>query len=189
VILDFLDPFQEYLLSENYRLHPDSYRLTGNIRSIADGSPAPVERIDAMQEVFFATQEKWQRPSPGAKQALEGLAAHADVVFLTAMPPRHRDVRRSLLDAHALHYPMIATEEPKGPIARRLIGDRDVPVAFVDDIFHNLHSVRAHAPGCLLINLMSNATFRALAPDPGEDVHKAESWSETEALVRRHFGL
>jgi hypothetical protein len=27
-----------------------------------------------------------------------------------------------------------------------------------------------------------------MAPDPGERVHKAESWLEAERLIRSHFG-
>jgi hypothetical protein len=43
-------------------------------------------------------------------------------------------------------------------------------VVFVDDIFVNLQSVRKHVPETLLVNLMANDTFRALAPHPGEGV-------------------
>ncbi len=44
------------------------------------------------------------------------------------------------------------------------------PLVFIDDIFVNLHSVKAHVPETLLINLMANDTFRALAPHPGDGV-------------------
>ncbi|MCV3765409.1 hypothetical protein [Rhizobium sp. TRM95796] len=187
VILEFLDPFHAYLESVDHRLHPDSFRLHGNIRHVG-GEAATAEAVEAFQEEFFRTQDKWQKPARNARETLERLSAGADIVLLTAMPPRHQGVRRALLDLFGFHFPMIATEEPKGPVVNQLISDRGVPAAFVDDIFTNLHSVRTHAPDCLLINLMANDIFRAMAPDPGERIHKAESWLEAELLIRGHFG-
>ncbi|MDB5525595.1 MAG: hypothetical protein JWM58_3358 [Rhizobium sp.] len=187
VVMEFLDPFQAYLASIEYRLHPDSFKLTGNIRRIADNVCATKEECAKFQEAFFAVQDQWQKPARNARIVLDGFKDDADIVFLTAMPPRHEIVRRALLDLHEFHFPMIATEDAKGPVAARLIGERGVPAVFIDDIHTNLHSVRTHAPGCLLINLMANDVFRALAPDPGERVVKARDWDHAGALIRAHF--
>jgi hypothetical protein len=46
-------------------------------------------------------------------------------VFLTAMPPRHRDKRRGLLSRHGFDYPMIATEAAKDPAVKALHNARD----------------------------------------------------------------
>ena len=105
------------------------------------------------------------------------------------MPPRHHDVRRTLLDLHGLNFPMIATEEPKGPVVAALIGDRNVPAVFVDDIVRNLGSVRTHAPRCLLMHMMANQVFRAMAPKPEADIVIAEDWAHAERLIREHLGL
>jgi hypothetical protein len=188
VVLEFLDPFQAYLSSVEHRLHADSFRLHGNIRRLSDQAPASSDEIADFQEAFFASQERWQTPAAGARAVLDSLAESADIVFLTAMPPRHHDRRRALLDRHGLTYPMIATEGAKGPVAAELIGDRGIPAVFIDDIFTNLASVRSHAPDCLLINLMANQTFRALAPDPGERVARPRDWAEAGEMIRGHFG-
>jgi hypothetical protein len=187
VVMEFLDPLQAYLASIEYRLHPDSFKLTGNIRRIADNVCATKEECAEFQEAFFSTQDQWQKPARNARVVLDSLSNDADIVFLTAMPPRHAVVRRALLDLHQFHYPMIATEDAKGPLAASLIGERGVPAVFIDDIYKNLHSVRTHAPDCLLINLMANDVFRALAPDPGEGVEKARDWDHAGELIRAHF--
>jgi hypothetical protein len=187
VVLEFLDPFHEYLQTVSYRLHPDSYRLTGNIRSIADGAPATQEMIREFEESFFAAQDIWQRPARDAKLVLDSLGTQADIIFLTAMPPRHQTVRRTLLDSLDIRFPMIATEEAKGPIAAQLIGTRGIRSAFIDDIHTNHHSVRANAPDCKLISLAANETFRALAPHPGDDVVMARDWQHAGELIRSHF--
>jgi hypothetical protein len=189
VVLEFLDPFDRYLNSVEHRLHPDSFRLHGNIRSITDGLAATDEQVEAMQEAFFASQDKWQVPAPGVVDVLKRLAGDADIVFLTAMPPRHHDIRRTVLDMHGLDYPMIATEEPKGPVVAHLIGGRNIPAVFIDDIVRNHGSVRAHAPDCLLVHLMANAVFRKMMHEPDEDIVVVEDWPDVERVIRKHLGM
>lgn len=189
VVLEFLDPFDRYLNSVGHMLHPDSFRLHGNVRSITEDIAADREEVDRMEEAFFASQDKWQTPAKGVDAALRSLSDDADIVFLTAMPPRHHDIRRTLLDLHGLAFPMIATEEPKGPVVASLIGARDIRSVFVDDIVRNHGSVRAHAPDCLLIHLMANQIFRAMAPTPEEDIVIADDWGHAESLIREHLGL
>lgn len=189
VVLEFIDPLDRYLNSIGHKLYPDSYKLTGNIRSIADNIVATQDDFVRMQEAFFAAQDKWQVPARGVDAALRSLSHDADIVFLTAMPPRHHDIRRMLLDLHGLDFPMIATEEPKGPVVASLIGGRDVRAVFIDDIVRNLGSVREHVPGCLLIHLMANQIFRAMAPKPDEDIVIADDWADAERLIREHLGF
>jgi hypothetical protein len=189
VVLEFLDPFDRYLNSVEHRLHPDSFRLHGNIRSISAGIAASDDQVAEMQEAFFASQDKWQTPAPGVVDALKRLARDADIVFLTAMPPRHQDVRRTVLDMHGLTYPMIATEEPKGPVVASLIGGRDIPAVFIDDILRNHGSVRASAPDCMLIHLMVNAVFRKMLPKAEDHIVVAEDWADAERVIREHVGL
>lgn len=187
VALEFVTPFMGFLESRGHELRPVSFNLTGNIFARDSGIAAEKARVAEMLEDFFAEQHLWQGAALSAAETLDALSREADVVFLTAMPPRHRAIRRRVLDEAGMPFPMIASEKPKGPAARALHGDRDQPVAFVDDIFHNLHSVREHLPQALLINLMAHDGFRALAPHPGEGIVTAESWREAGRAIARHF--
>ncbi|WP_417417598.1 hypothetical protein [Hoeflea sp.] len=187
VVLEFVTPFEAYLDHNGHELRPTSFRLHGNIFSRADGSETPGETVSAMLEAFFQAQDEWQTPVTEAADSLARLSAQADIVFLTAMPPRHREQRRTLLSRHGFDYPMIATESPKGPAVQTLHGARAQPVVFIDDIFVNLQSVRKHVPETLLVNLMANETFRTLAPHPGEGVAIARDWPHAEALITAHF--
>lgn len=187
VVLEFVAPFQDFLKANGHELRPRSFRLTGNIVSLDDGRETSAEDVGRLIEAFFSEQADWQTPVKAAAESLANLSGHADIVFLTAMPPRHRDMRRSLLGRHGFDYPMIATESPKGPAIKALHGERPHPVVFIDDIFVNLHSVREHMPQTLLINLMANPTFRALAPHPGDGVSIATDWPHAESLIREHI--
>lgn len=188
VVLEFISPFEAFLIHKGHELRATSFRLHGNVFNRTDGSETPDDDVSQMLEVFFETHDDWQTPVVEAANSLARLSAHADIVFLTAMPPRHRDVRRRLLSRHGFDYPMIATESPKGPAVSALHGERPHPVVFIDDIFINLQSVRKHVPQTLLVNLMANETFRALAPHPGDGVDIATDWAHAEALIKAHIG-
>jgi len=187
VVLEFITPFTAFLRANSHDLLPRSFRLHGNIVSLVDGSAADDAAIAEFQELFFGSQDRWQAPVERAAETLGALAIDADIVFLTAMPPRHRAVRRALLDRFDLRFPMIATEAPKGPVVAALHGRRRQPVAFLDDIQRNLLSVREHVPDCLLVTMMANAEFRLLAPAPAEGIRSAAGWTEAERLLRAHF--
>ena len=187
VVLEFVTPFEAFLTHNGHELRATSFRLHGNVFNRADGSETPGDQVSQMLEAFFEAQNEWQTPVIEAADSLSRLSNQADIVFLTAMPPRHREVRRNLLSQHGFDYPMIATESPKGPAVLALHGARAQPVVFIDDIFTNLQSVRKHVPETLLLNLMANDTFRALAPHPGDGVDIATDWPHAEALINAHF--
>ena len=188
VILEFVTPFEAFLTHNGHELRATSFRLHGNVFSRADGSATADDEVSRLLEMFFQNHDEWQTPVVEAADSLARLSEAADVVFLTAMPPRHREVRRRLLSRHGFDYPMIATESPKGPALQALHGERSHPVVFIDDIFVNLQSVRKHVPQTLLVNLMANKTYRALAPHPGKGVDIADDWAHAEALIQAHFG-
>jgi hypothetical protein len=187
VVLEFLTPLRNFLNSSGHDLLPRSFRLHGNIVATDGGEPVSDSRTSAFLEEFFALQDQWQTPAEDVVETLADLANDADIVFLTAMAPRYAATRRTLLDRHGLHYPLLASEEPKGPIIQRLHDARDVPLVFIDDILRNLQSVRDCAPDCLLINLMANAEFRAMAPHPGDGIMTADGWAQTAAIIRQHL--
>lgn len=187
VVLEFLTPLTDFLRSHEYDLLPRSFRLHGNIVSRHDGSEMDREQFKVFHDLFFETQDLWQKPAERAVETLHALSADADIVFLTAMPPRHQGVRRKLLDRFDLHFDMIASEEPKGPIVARLHARRGLPVAFIDDIQRNLLSVADHVPECLLLNLIANADFKPFAPPPAGAIKPASDWTHAEALLREHF--
>ncbi|WP_099866178.1 hypothetical protein [Pararhizobium haloflavum] len=184
VVLEFVTPFTSFLKNAGYRLEAKSFRLHGNIFDEANGAPIERSAFAEMLDAFFAEQHDWQTPVEDVRGSLAKISQRADIVFMTAMPPRHFDVRRALLDGHGLDYPMIATENPKGDVLRLIHGDRMTPVVFIDDIFRNLDSVRSHLPNTLLVNLMANRQFRALAPDPGPAVARPADWREACIIIQ-----
>src|SRR6185312_15282315 len=130
VVLEFIRPFPRYLRSRGFGLTLASFRLTGNIAETASGRLIEQEEVTALLGEFFDAQADWQSITEGAAEALGTLGGRAEIVLLTAMPHRHRAVRRAHLDALALPYPLLTTEMPKGPAIAMLRGGASRPVAF-----------------------------------------------------------
>ncbi|KQW30859.1 hypothetical protein ASE36_00715 [Rhizobium sp. Root274] len=186
VVLQFATPFEAFLTERDLRLLPRSFKLTGNIVDAADAVLDALAVRNLIHD-FFVEQERWQTPFAEAVDSLHALAAEADLVFLTAMPPRHAEIRRRLLDRLTLSYPMISSEDPKGPIVARLHGERPLPVAFVDDMLGNLSSVGEHVPESALVYLPPDVAIFRFAPEPQAPVLRARDWLEARQLIEAHF--
>ena len=187
VVLHFFAPFLAFIDGEGYEFLPRSFRLTGNIVSKGDGSALEEKDVHRLIEAFFEAQEQWQTPFDRVVNALEDLSKDADIVFLTAMPPQFWAQRRRLLDRLELAYPLLASLQPKGPIVRSLHRQRAMPVAFIDDMAHNLHSVSEHVPECLLINLKPDSIVHRMAPAAAAGIPEANEWSQAAPLIQAHI--
>lgn len=189
VVLEFVRPFTGYLHAQDLHLNTDSFRLHGNVVHRRTGFAVEHERVSELLEAFFGVQGEWQCCADGAAEVLARLAPRAEIVMLTAMPHRHREGRRALLDRLALPYPLLTTEMPKGPAVKMLRGRKPRPVVFVDDIPHNLASVREAVPDAALFHLMAHSALRALLPPFGEGITVVENWAEAEPKLAAALGI
>lgn len=187
VILQFIAPFERFLEARGLKFLPRSFRLTGNIVGVDDGIAVDETVIKRSLHDFFAEQHVWQQPFEHVMETLPALAEEVDIVFLTAMPPKFADARRAHLRKIGLPYPVVATEAAKGPIAAAIRDTHVSPVVFVDDMAHNLASVAAHLPDCLLISLAPPSAVHALAPRPPEAARVAKHWTEAAAIINDHI--
>ncbi|MBX3567208.1 MAG: hypothetical protein KF914_04075 [Rhizobiaceae bacterium] len=189
VLLEFVRPFMRYLDSQDMALGLDTFRLHGNVTRKSGGAAVDDATVSSLIDGFFAGQADWQTPLAGATGAIASLSTGAEVVMLTAMPHRHRATRRLLLDRLGFPYPLLTTESAKGPAIRELRGAAPRPVAFVDDIPHNLVSAGAAVSDAHLFNLMAMPSLRALLPPLPEKVHIVDRWEEAEPRIASALGL
>lgn len=189
VVLEFVQPFINFLNAQQLHLKTDSFRLHGNVVEHDTGVIVEPERVSTLLDDFFAVQDDWQTPVEGASECLERLSAEAEIVLLTAMPHRYHDRRRALLDKLVFPYPLLTTETAKGPAIHRLRGETGRPVAFVDDIPHNLLSVQKAVPDAGLIHLMAfSELVQHLPPLPAE-ITMADNWQDAATVIAGGLGL
>jgi hypothetical protein len=189
VILEFIAPFQLFLEHSGMKFIPRSFRLAGNILRSEDDFAISMEDVRILLHRFFEEQNRWQQPFEHALPALIELSREADIVLLTAMPPKFADIRRKHLLQLGLPFPLIATESPKGPVAASIRAASQAPVVFVDDMAHNLVSVAEHLPDCLLLNLAPPSEVHRMAPRPPESARPVADWLEASDYIRGHFNL
>ncbi|WP_421859035.1 hypothetical protein [Oricola sp.] len=186
VVLEFVQPFMQFLDANGHELRLESFRLHGNIYIKKTQETVDNYTVSRFLESFFAEHDDWQTVVPDAVECLAALRERhgADIVFLTAMPPRHHARRRALLDLHGLDHPMIATEEKKGDaVSALLAGNPARPVAFIDDLPHNHISVSTAAPDALTVHMTAHKPLKPLLPPLPENVVEAEDWREVYAAI------
>jgi hypothetical protein len=189
VVLEFIRPFPNFLKARGYGLTLASFRLTGNIAETASGRLIEQPEVTALLADFFDVQADWQNITDGAAEALAGLGDRAEIILLTAMPHKHRAVRRVHLEALGLSYPLLTTEMAKGPAVAKLRGKAGRPVVFVDDQPHNLASVRESVADAELFHLMADNSLRAFLPPVTDDVVVVQDWHEAAPKITSALGL
>ncbi|ESY97550.1 MULTISPECIES: hypothetical protein [unclassified Mesorhizobium] len=189
VVLEFIRPFPHFLKARGYGLTLASFRLTGNIAETASGRLIEQPEVTALLGDFFDAQADWQSITDGAAEALTGLGDRAEIILLTAMPHRHRAVRRAHLDALGLAYPLLTTEMAKGPAVAKLRGKSGRPVVFVDDQPANLASVRDSVADANLFHLMADNSLRRFLPSVPDDVIVVQDWHEAAPKIAGALGF
>ncbi|MBZ9706167.1 DUF2608 domain-containing protein [Mesorhizobium sp. ESP7-2] len=189
VVLEFIRPFPHFLEERGYGLTLASFRLTGNIAETASGRLIEQPEVTALLGDFFDAQADWQGIADGAAEALTELGDRAEIILLTAMPHRHRGVRRAHLDALGLSYPLLTTEMAKGPAVAKLRGKTGRPVVFVDDQPANLASVRDSVADANLFHLMADNSLRAFLPSVPDDVIVVQDWHEAAPKIAGALGF
>lgn len=189
VVLEFIRPFPNFLKARGLGLTLASFRLTGNIAEQATGRLVEQAEVTALLDDFFHTQADWQSITDGAVEALSALGDRAEIVMLTAMPHKHRAVRRAHLDALGLNYPLLTTEMAKGPAVAKLRGDKGRPIAFVDDQPPNLVSARHSVTDAHLFHLMADNSLREFLPPIPDDIVVVQDWPEAAPKIAAALGL
>ncbi|MER9297226.1 DUF2608 domain-containing protein [Mesorhizobium sp. M0621] len=189
VLLEFIRPFPNFLRARGYDLTLASFQLTGNIAETASGRLIEQPEVTALLGDFFDAQADWQNITEGAAEALAGLGDRAEIILLTAMPHRHRAVRRAHLDALGVSYPLLTTEMAKGPAVAKLRGKAGRPVVFVDDQPRNLASVQDAVADAELFHLMADNSLRAFLPPVPDNVVVVQDWHEAAPKIASALGL
>lgn len=187
VVLEFLTPFQNFLLAQDKELRANSFALHGNIFDLNTKNSVENEKVSTLIDDFFADQLNWQMLLPDVEPVLKELSTDIDIVFLTAMSPRYFSTRKELLDRFNLNFPLIATEEAKGPFLKEANLHIDDKVFFIDDMIYNHHSVAEHAPNTHQISIMANQEFKALAPKLDDYIYDADGWIDVKNHIQSKF--
>ena len=181
VLLYMIAPFRDWL-AESQGVE---FRMVGNdfgqsMRWKDSGGLVEPAEIWGFLRSFFDTEMYRQTPIPGAVEGISALAEHADVVVLTNLTDRHRDMRFEQLAGHGIHARVFTNQGPKGP-ALKAIMDEYTPsrAVFIDDLAQHHASVGSEVPHIRRLHLCGEpmlATRIACAHQAGDAHARIDTW-------------
>ena len=183
VLLYMVTPFKAWL-EEGQGV---TFEMVGNdfsqaMRWKASGEVVEPAEIWGFLRAFFDSEMHRQGPIPGAVEGINALAEHADVVILTNLTDRHRDMRSQQLADHGIHARVFTNQGPKGPALKAIIDEYQPSRAvFIDDLAQHHASVAEHVPEVRRLHLCGEPTLAeriACAHQAGDAHARIDSWDE-----------
>jgi hypothetical protein len=189
VLALFMHGFGRFLGGRGYEFRVDRFALFQNIYAPGAEAHLDVEAGRILFDDFFRFAAEDLDPAPGAADSLATLADHASIVVLTNAPDYARDARARWLVRHGMDYPMIINAGLKGEAVAGLAARTSAPVAFIDDLIHNLNSVEASAPAVHRFQMVADPRLRPLAPSAPDRHRRIDEWPELQVALAQTLGL
>lgn len=148
VLLYMVAPFRDWLAEgQGVRFEMVGNDFAGAMKYAETGEAVPPEEIWRLLRGFFDTEMHRQKPIPGAVEGMGTLAEHADVVVLTNLTDRHREMRFEQLANVGIHARVFTNQGPKGPALKAIMDEyRPSRAVFIDDLAQHHASVGADVP-------------------------------------------
>jgi len=131
---------------------------------------------------FFDTEMGRQNPIPGAVEGINALGEHADVVILTNLTDRHRDMRAAQLANHGIHARVFTNQGPKGPALKAIMDEFNPSRAvFIDDLAQHHKSAADNVPHLRRLHLCGEPMLAgriACAHKAGDAHARIDDWAE-----------
>ena len=184
VLFHFMRGFERFLArTGEHRFEFNSFAITGNLFHQVTGEALDQSAVKSVLDAFFASETRLLDPVEGAADMLSALAEDAQILILSNVPQAQADDRRHALSSHGMDYPLLAHSGMKGPMVRTLMDQVDAPVAFVDDLPHQIDSVKEHAPDATCVHFVADDRLAKLVPSPSQPHHRARDWSHARELI------
>jgi hypothetical protein len=183
----FMQGFGDFVVGQGLEMRIEKFALFQNIYRPGESTHIDLAEGKRLFDAFFAGHCDAIEPAPGAVEALNRLADHAEILILSNAPADAERLRTRWLRKHGLKHPLVLNSGPKGPIAAGLVDQTAQRTAFVDDLLPNLDSVADHAPATATFQHVADLRLRPYAPQ--SDRHpRIDDWQALgealEAAVR-----
>ena len=178
----FMAGFGAFVAERGLELRMERFALFQNLFRPGENDHVDLVEGRAHFDDFFRTACDAIEPAPGAIEALQRLAPHAELLILSNAPAEAERLRADWLRRHGLPQALILSSGPKGPITAALTAQTSGRTAFVDDLLSNLDSVAEHSPTTARFQHVADARLRVLAPRSVEH-RRIDDWAELGAAI------
>ncbi len=183
VLLHMIAPFKQWLAERQ----GVDFRLQGNnfaeaMRWRESGEPVAPDDVWRLLRGFFDSEMHRQAPIAGAVEGIAALAEHADVVVLTNLTDRHREMRFEQLAGHGIAARVFVNQGPKGPALKAIVEEYAPSRAvFIDDLAQHHKSAAETVPHLRRLHLCGEpmlAPHIACAHAAGDAHARIDTWAE-----------
>jgi hypothetical protein len=184
VLVRFGVGMEEFLAAQGLYYDWSAFHFEGTIRRSSDDLAIPNHAVADIREKFLDDCVADLPPVFGASDALRRLSDHAQIVVLTNIPHSARDARRAGLTRLGMDYPIVTNVGGKGHAVRDIARRVDARAVFVDDLPEHHESVALHAEDVHRIHFIEDPRLENLVGPAHHSHFRAETWSETERIIR-----
>ena len=146
VLAMFMRGFEKFLGGHGLEMRIERFALFQNIFRPGEAEHLDVAAGRQLFEAFFEHDVEDIDPAPGAREALDLLAARASIVILTNAPQQSRAPRARWLVKNGFDYPFVINAGPKGAAVAAITAKSRGKAAFIDDLLPNLDWWRPWPP-------------------------------------------
>jgi hypothetical protein len=188
VLAMFMRGFERFIGGHGLEMRIQKFALFQNIYR-----PGELEHLDVaagreLFERFFETDVEDIDAAPGAREALDALAARASIVILTNAPQQSRAPRARWLVKNGFDYPFIINSGPKGAAVAAITAKTRGRAAFIDDLLPNLDSVAVSAPAVARFQMVADERLRPLAYSAPDKHPRIDDWDELGKAIAAAIG-
>jgi hypothetical protein len=183
VLLFMVKYFKEWLEEgDDVLFHLDGSDFANAMRWKASGEVLSPDDIWKYLGYFFDTEMHRQLPIEGAVESINQLQENADVVILTNLVDKRRDIRAEQLEAVGIEAPVYTNQGPKGPALAKIVAEfAPSKTIFIDDLPQHHQSARETVPQITTLHLCgepSIAPHITCAHKEGHADARIDNWAE-----------
>ena len=187
VIFEFMESFEEYLLSNSMYFSYKSFKLNGNIYNQETNKPIDSANISIIISNFFQEYAIKMPLIKEAKSALEKLSKVMNVIILSNIPKNYAADRIQCLKDNNMNYAFISNEGPKNIKCLELQKLTNKKVFFIDDLPNQISAVSNYCKNIITIHFLQNKKLLKIIPEVKDSDYNVNNWGSILKIIHNNI--
>ncbi|MBT3938509.1 MAG: hypothetical protein HOF44_02230 [Pelagibacterales bacterium] len=187
VIFEFMESFEEYLLSNSMYFSYKSFKLNGNIYNQETNKPIDSANISIIISNFFQEYAIKMPLIKGAKNILEKLNKVMNVIILSNIPKNYAADRIQCLKDNNMNYAFISNEGPKNIKCLELQKLTNKKVFFIDDLPNQISAVSNYCKNIITIHFLQNKKLLKIIPEVKDSDYNVNNWGSILKIIHNNI--
>lgn len=187
VIFEFMESFEEYLLSNSMYFSYKSFKLNGNIYNQETNKPIDSANIPIIISNFFQEYAIKMPLIKGAKNILEKLSKFMNVIILSNIPKNYAADRIQCLKDNNMNYAFISNEGPKNIKCLELQKLTNKKVFFIDDLPNQISAVSNYCKNIITIHFLQNTKLLKIIPEVKDSDYNVNNWGSILKIIHNNI--